>query len=102
VRGKIAEAAVKRKALIKAIANFVKDILANTTLVDTPLKRESVELGTQTITDRTTPQPPYETPISGTRFEGLPIATSDDVKKMYIHLLESLSVMLLVPTCHRL
>jgi hypothetical protein len=35
-------------------------------------------LATQTITDQTTPPPPYETAISGTRFEGLPIATSDD------------------------
>jgi hypothetical protein len=35
-------------------------------------------LSTQTITDQTTPPPPYETRISSTRFEGLPIATSDD------------------------
>jgi hypothetical protein len=48
VRGKIAEAAVNRKPLIKAIANFVKDVLPNTTLVDTSPKRESVELATQT------------------------------------------------------
>jgi hypothetical protein len=51
MRGKIGEAAVERKDLIKAIANFVKEVLPNATLVDTPPKRESVELGTQIITD---------------------------------------------------
>jgi hypothetical protein len=90
--------------LIKAIANFVKDVLPNSTLVDTPLKRESVELGRQTITDQTTPPPPFETPISGTRFEGLPIATSDDdmgsVSEEDVHTFarESFGI----PTCHRL
>jgi hypothetical protein len=69
VRGKIAEAAVERKALIKAIGN-----LPNATLVNT-MKRESVELGTQTVPAYTTPPPSYETPIS-TRIEGPPIATS--------------------------
>jgi hypothetical protein len=44
------------------------------------MKRESVELGTPTVLGYTTPPPSYETPISGTRIEGLPIATSvDDV-----------------------
>jgi hypothetical protein len=67
VRGKIAEAVVERKDLIKGIANFVEDVLPNATVVDTPSKRESTELGTQTITDQTTPPPPYETPNNGTR-----------------------------------
>jgi hypothetical protein len=74
VRGKIAEAAVERKALIKAIGNFIKEVLPNATLVNT-MKRESVEIGTQTVPDYTTPPPSYETPIS-TRIEGPPIATS--------------------------
>jgi hypothetical protein len=34
VRGKIADADVERKALIKANANFVKDVLSNATLVE--------------------------------------------------------------------
>jgi hypothetical protein len=46
VRGKIPEAAVEPKALIKAIVDFIKTVLPHTTLIDTP-KRESVELGTQ-------------------------------------------------------
>jgi hypothetical protein len=45
VRGKIAEAAVERKALIKAIGNFIKEVLPNATLVNT-MKRES---DTQTV-----------------------------------------------------
>jgi hypothetical protein len=74
VRGKIAEAAVERNALIKAIGNFIKELLPNATLVNT-MKRESVELGTKTVPYYTTPPPSYETPIS-TRIEGLSIATS--------------------------
>jgi hypothetical protein len=73
VRGKIAGAAGERKALIKAIGNFITEVLPNATLVNTS-KRESVELGTQTVTDYTPPLS-YETLIS-TRFKGSPIATS--------------------------
>ena len=50
MREEIAEAAVGRKALIKAIADFIKVVLPDTTLTQkavTP-KSESVELGTQT------------------------------------------------------
>jgi hypothetical protein len=50
VRGKIAEAAVERRALIKAVTDFIKTVLPEITLVQkvaTP-KRESVEFGTQT------------------------------------------------------
>jgi hypothetical protein len=49
VRGKIAEVDVERKALIKAITDFIKTVLSVTTLTQklaTP-KRKSVELGTQ-------------------------------------------------------
>jgi hypothetical protein len=35
VRGKITEASVERKALIKAIGNFIKEVLPNVTLVNT-------------------------------------------------------------------
>jgi hypothetical protein len=47
VRGKIAEAVVERKALIKAITDFIKTLLPDTTLirkVDRP-KRESRRVG---------------------------------------------------------
>jgi len=57
MRGEIAEAAVGRKALIKAIADFIKVILPDTTLaqkVTTP-KSGSVDLGTQTVRNLTTP-----------------------------------------------
>jgi hypothetical protein len=74
VRGKIAEADVERKALIIAIGIFIKEVLPIATLVNTS-KRKTVELGTQTVPDYTTPPPSYETPIS-TRIEGPPIATS--------------------------
>jgi hypothetical protein len=69
VRGKIAEAAVERKALIKAITDLLIEVLPKGTPVNAP-KRESVDLGTQTVTDHATPTPTYETPISSTRFEG--------------------------------
>ena len=62
MREEIAEAAVGRKALIKAIADFIKVVLPDTTLTQkavTP-KSESVELGTQT-----TP-PPRSTPLPST------------------------------------
>jgi hypothetical protein len=65
VRSDIAEAAVERKALIKATGTFIKEVLPNATLVST-MKRES---GIQTVTDYTTPKPSYKTPIS-TRIDG--------------------------------
>lgn len=63
MREEISEAAVGRKALIKAIADFIKVVLPDTTLTQkavTP-KSESVELGTQT-----TPPPPRSTPLTST------------------------------------
>jgi hypothetical protein len=73
VRDKIAESTVERKALMQAIFNFIKEVLPNATLVNTYTpKRESVELGTQNVTDQST-APPYETPISC-----ILIDTSDD------------------------
>jgi hypothetical protein len=105
VRGKITEASVERKALIKAIGNFIKEVLPNATLVNTN-KRES---DTQTVPDYTTQPPLYETPNS-TRKEGplwlplryLPLVLDLKlplimmwvvvlVKKIYVHLLEFLS-----------
>jgi hypothetical protein len=59
MRGEIAEAAVERRALIKTIADFIKVVLPDATLtekVDTP-KRESVDLGTQTVQNLATPPP---------------------------------------------
>jgi hypothetical protein len=92
MRGEIAEAAVEGRALIKAIADYIKEVLTDATLtqkVDIP-KRESVELGTQIVQDLAT-QPPlpstssagevvYETQTSpvSTRFAGPPTAASDD------------------------
>ena len=118
-------------ALIKAIADFIKEELCDTTLaqeVATP-KRKSGELDTQTVRHLTTPpqsvalpstssagEVVYETetsPIS-TRFSGATAAAYDDVgddddnmdtvplEKRYTHLLESLSVKLLTPTCHHM
>jgi hypothetical protein len=59
VRGEIAEAAIGRMTLIKAIADFIKDVLPDATLtqdVATP-KRESVEFGTHTVQNlATTPR----------------------------------------------
>jgi hypothetical protein len=66
-RGKIAEAAVERRALIKVIADFIKVVLPNTTLtqkVYTP-KRESAELGTQTVENLATPPPLPSTSSAG-------------------------------------
>jgi hypothetical protein len=71
VRGKIAEASVERKALIKANGKFIKEALPNTTLVNR-MKRESYTL---TVPDYTTPPPSYKTPIN-TRIKCPPIATS--------------------------
>jgi len=56
MRGEIAEAAVGRKALIKAIADFIKVILPDTTLaqkVTTP-RSGSAEEGTQTTESNNT------------------------------------------------
>jgi hypothetical protein len=56
MRGEIAEAAVGRKALIKAIADFIKVILPDTTLaqkVSTP-RSGSAEEGTQTTESNNT------------------------------------------------
>ena len=71
MRGEIAEAAVGRKASIKAIADFIKVILPDTTLaqkVATP-KSGSVVLGTQTVRNLTTPP----------RFVALPSISAGDV-----------------------
>jgi hypothetical protein len=68
MRGEIAEAAVGRKALIKAIADFIKVILPGTTLarkITTP-KSGSVDVGTQTVRNLSTPP----------RFEALPWTSS--------------------------
>jgi hypothetical protein len=59
MRGEIAEATVKRRALIKTIADFIKVVLHDATLtqiVDTS-KRESAEVGTQTLQNLATPPP---------------------------------------------
>jgi hypothetical protein len=71
MRGEIAEAFVVRKASIKAIADFIKVILPDTTLaqkVATP-KSGSVVLGTQTVRNLTTPP----------RFVALPSISAGDV-----------------------
>jgi hypothetical protein len=57
VRGKIDKASIERKAFIKAIGIFIKEVLPNAN----PMKRDS---DTQTVPDYTTPPPSYETPIS--------------------------------------
>jgi len=70
MRGEIAEAAVGRKALIKAIADFIKVILPGTTLaqkVTTP-RSESVELGKQT--DMNLATPPRSVPLPSTSSAG--------------------------------
>ena len=57
MREEIAEAAVGRRALIKAIADFTKVVLPDTTLAQKTItpKSESVELGTQTTPSRSAP-----------------------------------------------
>jgi hypothetical protein len=80
VRGKIAEAAVERKALIKAITDFIKTVLPDITLtqkVATP-KRESVEYGTQTA------PPPL------TRVVPLPSTSSKYMKQRLVLLVHDL------------
>jgi len=70
MRSEIAEAAVGRKALIKAIADFIKAVLPDTTLtqkVPTP-KSGSVEDGTQTLQNLKQ--------ASTLRFEPLPSTSS--------------------------
>ena len=70
MRSEIAEAAVGRKALIKAIADFIKAVLPDTTLsqkVTTP-RSGSVEEGTQTLHNLK--------PTSALRFEPLPSTSS--------------------------
>ena len=62
MRSEIAEAAVGRKALMKAIADFIKAVLPDTTLaqkVTTP-KSGSAEEGIQTVRDKTTTAPQFE------------------------------------------
>jgi len=94
MRGEISEAAVERRALINAIADFIKVVLPDTTLaqkVATP-KSKSAELGMQTVRNLTTPPQfvalpstssagdVYETeksPVS-TRYAGAAAATYDD------------------------
>ena len=70
IRGEIAEAAVGRRALIKAIADFIKVILPDTTLaqkVTTP-RSLSIELGTQT--DMNLATPPRSAPLPSTSSAG--------------------------------
>jgi len=57
MRGQIEEAAVRRGALIKAIADFIKKVLPDTTFVQkvTTPKSESVELGTRSVQHLATP-----------------------------------------------
>ena len=94
MRGKIAEAAVKHRALIKAIAEIIEVILPYTTLtqkVTTP-RSDSAELGTQTVRNLTTP-PQFvplpstssagdvnetETSPVSTRYAGATVVASDD------------------------
>jgi len=67
IRGEITKAAVGRKALIKAIADFIKAILPDTTLaqkITTP-RSESMELGTQADMNLATP-PPRSAPLPST------------------------------------
>ena len=99
MRDEIAEAAVGRKALIKAIADFIKVILLDTALaqkVATP-KSGSVDLGTQTVRNLTTP-PQFvahpstssagdvyetETSLVSTRFSGATALAYDDDDDVY-------------------
>jgi hypothetical protein len=71
IRGEIAEAAVRRKALIKAIADFIKAILPDTTLAEkiTTPRSESIELVTQTDMNLATP-PPRSAPVPSTSSAG--------------------------------
>jgi hypothetical protein len=97
MRGENAEAAVERKALIKAIADFIKVVLPDSTLAPkvTLPKSTSAEFGTQTVRNLRTPvlsrsvhlastssagEVVYETETSpfSTRFAGPPAAASDD------------------------
>jgi hypothetical protein len=72
MRSEIAEAAVGRKALIKAIADFIKAVLPDTTLAQkaTTPGSESAEEGTQTARKLTT---------SALRFEPLRSTSAGDV-----------------------
>ena len=69
MRGKIAEAAVGRKALIKAIANFIKVVLPDTTLAQKVTTPRS-ESGTQTDMNLATPPPPRSAPLPSTSSAG--------------------------------
>jgi len=71
MRCEIAEAAVGRKALIKAIADFIKMILPDTTLSQklTTLRSGSAEEGTQTVRNLTTTPLRFE-PLSSTSSAG--------------------------------
>jgi len=69
MRGKIAEAAVGRKALIKAIANFIKLVLPDTTLAQKVTTPRS-ESGTQTDMNLATPPPPRSAPLPSTSSAG--------------------------------
>ena len=69
MRGKIAEAAVGRKELIKAIANFIKVVLPDTTLTQ-KLTTPRNESGTQTDMNLATPPPPRSAPLPSTSSAG--------------------------------
>jgi hypothetical protein len=70
-RGEIEEASVGRKALINAIADFIKTALPDTTLAPKAVvpKSEAVEFGTQTVQRLTTPPPLPSTSSAGYVFE---------------------------------
>jgi len=57
MRGEIEEAAAGRRDLIKAIADFIKVVLPDTTLAQKVAipKSKSAEFGTQTVQHLTTP-----------------------------------------------
>jgi hypothetical protein len=124
VRKKIAEAAVERKALIKAITDFIRTVLPDITLtqkVATP-KIESEEYGTQTAPPPPTRVVPLsststvggeaETSPVSTRFAGSPALQLPTMmimeklgqlaKAMYTHLLGSLLVQMLALTYHHM
>jgi len=70
MRGEIEKAAVGCKALIKAIADFIKEVLHDTNLAQkvATSKSKSVELGTQTVRHLTTPPQSVAVPSTSTYY----------------------------------
>jgi hypothetical protein len=83
-RGEIEEASVGRRALINAIADFIKTVLPNTALAPKAVvpKSEAVEFGTQTVQRPRTPSPPPPLPSTSSAGDVFETETSPVITRV--------------------